>query len=137
MGTARGLRGSSPSRAPGVLARRRRPRAFPRVERARAEAVYDGCVAAVTCAWPRLVAPGRGARAGVAPDCKRIRWRKTMPTTRRPQIFRITLTAFALVAVAAPQAARAQDQSPLPTTEFSLGVGYANVTLEDSPVIDS
>jgi hypothetical protein len=69
--------------------------------------------------------------------------RSIMPITRRPLLLPISracamLAAAAAVAAAAaaPSTAFAQDQSPLPTTEFSLGVGYANVTLDDSPVID-
>ena len=62
----------------------------------------------------------------------------TMPTNHRPPPPPIALLAFiVLLAAAAHPAAAQNDQSPVPTTEFSLGFGYANVSLDDSPIIDS
>src|SRR5688572_28243185 len=141
MGTAPGGHRSSPSRAPWCA--RAGTRGYG------SAAPFTGLNVRgprhmLTCAWAPSPRGGRWARAGPRGRARlneKIRERKTMPITRRPQFFPIPLAAFVLAAAAtaagvAPTTAFAQDQSPLPTTEFSLGIGYANVTLDDSPVID-
>ena len=55
--------------------------------------------------------------------------------SRRPPLLPVTLALGALLLRAAP--AGAQEGSLEGMSEFSLGMGYANVTLEDSPIIDS